>query len=165
MHEHPDLNGLPPRERDIVIGKLILLAAAEEGAIDNFNDDDFLLVTKKAKELLYPDTDQLGKALQNIEQRVRVLLHDVNQSPAEAERYRLAKLLGQIANEMFNSSKPVYPSNLLDVISAWMSGWSFGERNGHFETEKPFLEAAARAEAKLAERATATGKKEVTDNG
>lgn len=37
---------------DIEIGKQILLAAADEGAIDNFDDEDFKKVTKKARELL-----------------------------------------------------------------------------------------------------------------
>jgi hypothetical protein len=39
---------------DVDLGKQILLAAAEEGAIDNFDEEDFRKVAAKARELLKP---------------------------------------------------------------------------------------------------------------
>lgn len=39
---------------DVELGKQILLAAAEEGAIDNFDEEDLRKVTARARELLKP---------------------------------------------------------------------------------------------------------------
>jgi hypothetical protein len=99
------------------------------------------------------EAERLKDALQNVERRVASVLHDLRRAPAEAERLWLSRLLGQVANEMFNGHAPVYPSNLLDVISAWLAGWEFGDGSGHREIEKSFRDALTRAEAKLAERA------------
>lgn len=98
------------------------------------------------------EAERLKNALQDVDRRVASMLRDLRQAPAEAERQQLSRLLGQVANEMFNGHAPVYPSNLLDVISAWLAGWEFGENDGHKEIEKSFRAALARAEAKFAER-------------
>lgn len=98
------------------------------------------------------ETERLKDALQDVERRAAHVLHELRQAPAEAERARLSRLLGQVANEMFNNHVPVYPSNLLDVISAWLNGWDFGPNNGHGEIEKLFRDAVTRAEAKFADR-------------
>jgi hypothetical protein len=98
------------------------------------------------------ETEKLKDALQDVERRVTRALQELRQEPGEAERRRLSRLLGQVANEMFNNHQPVYPSNLLDVISTWLNGLSFGEKSGHGEIEKLFLDAVARAEVKLAAR-------------
>lgn len=96
------------------------------------------------------DVERLKDALKEVEKRAASVLRDLLQAPAETERRRLSRLLGRVANEMFNGHAPVYPSNLLDVISAWLGGWEFGECSGHGETEKSFREALDRAESKLA---------------
>lgn len=44
------------RERDVEIGKEILLSVAAEGAIDNFDEKDFLKVTEVARRLLRQPT-------------------------------------------------------------------------------------------------------------
>ena len=53
--------GLNQRERDIEIAKSILLAAAAEGAIDNFTEADLLLVAAKAREEIMADV--IGRKL------------------------------------------------------------------------------------------------------
>jgi hypothetical protein len=96
------------------------------------------------------DAKRLADALEVVEQRAARVVAQLRRDPAEAERLRLSRVLGQAANEMFNGHAPVYPSNLLDVISAWLAGWKI--EGGHKPTEDQFLAAVERAEAVLAKR-------------
>lgn len=95
----------------------------------------------------------LADALETVKKRADRLVHKIRMDPAEAERRRLAQLLGRTANKMFNNQEPEYPSNLLDVIVAWLNGYEIGR--GHAAVEKRFRNALAEAEAQLAKEAAA----------
>lgn len=62
------------------------------------------------------------------------------------ERHKIGKLLGNVANQVFNSAEPLYPSNLLDVINAWLNEYELG--GGHKDIEDWFLLAIKNAEEK-----------------
>lgn len=93
-----------------------------------------------------PEVEALTVAFDAAEKKARELLYVLRTPHAEFERKRLSVLLGQVANEMFNGHEPVYPSNLLDVISAWLGGYQI--HHSHKPIEDLFLAAVARAEAK-----------------
>lgn len=85
--------------------------------------------------------EELGKSLREI------IKDTIEEDVKRWERYRIAKILGQVANEIFRKQDKEYPSNVCDVIGAWLSGWKLG--GGHKPIEDWFLEAVAKAESKL----------------
>ena len=92
----------------------------------------------------HDEVKELADALEGVERRVGRLVYELRADPAEAERHRLSTLLGRAANRMFSGHDPVYPSNLLDVISAWLGGYELG--HGHADIEKAFRDAVALAD-------------------
>lgn len=47
-----------------------------------------------------------------------------NDDIALAERKRISDRIKYLANKVFNDSPLEYPSNVLDLVAAWIDGWS-----------------------------------------
>lgn len=63
------------------------------------------------------------------------------------EHYRLSRLFSRMANDVYGKQKQDYPSNLLDVISAYFSDWKIGH-SGYKEIEEWFYNSIEQNEKK-----------------